>query len=165
MKVSAPKLQRRTSVISAFTLIELLAVTAIIGVLVGMLLPGLANTKADGKRVQCLSNLRQMGIAAAIYVDDNADFYPIAYYFDEKNNVDYCWDLTTVAANPTRVLPGLLWAGHGPKQIQQCPSFAGSANWLTDPYTGYNYNTSYIGHGQYESVSQPAKNSDILHPL
>jgi prepilin-type processing-associated H-X9-DG protein/prepilin-type N-terminal cleavage/methylation domain-containing protein len=165
MTVSAPELRRHASVIQAFTLLELLAVTVIIGILVAMLWPVLSNTKADGKGVQCLSNLRQMGIAAMVYVNDNADFYPIAYYSDQKNNIDYCWDFTTVVASPTRVLPGLLWAGHGPEQIQQCPSFAGSANWLADPYTGYNYNTSYIGHGQYESIPQPAKNSDILHPL
>jgi prepilin-type processing-associated H-X9-DG protein len=46
-------------------------------------------------------------------------------------------------------------------QIQQCPSFTGSADWLTDPYTGYNYNTSYIGHGQFESIPAPAKSSDV----
>jgi prepilin-type processing-associated H-X9-DG protein len=49
-------------------------------------------------------------------------------------------------------------------QVQQCPSFAGNANWLTDPYTGYNYNTSYIGHGQYESVPKPAKELSVRHP-
>lgn len=163
--VGPREIRRLAPLIRAFTLIELLVVTFIIGVLVAMLLPVLANSKAEAKRVQCLSNLRQMGVAATLYVSDNADFYPIAYYFDEANNIDYCWDFTTVAGNPTSVLPGLLWAGHGPKQIQQCPSFAGSVNWLADPYTGYNYNTSYIGHGQFETISQPAKNSDVLHPF
>ena len=31
------------------------------------------------------------------------------------------------------------------EKIHQCPSFKGAANWADDPYTGYNYNTSYIG--------------------
>jgi prepilin-type processing-associated H-X9-DG protein len=57
----------------------------------------------------------------------------------------------------------LLWQGRTTLQIQQCPSFDGAADWLTDPYTGYNYNTSYIGHGQFESIPQPAKGSDVQH--
>ena len=67
-------------------------------------------------------------------------------------------------SNPNTVIPGLLWEGRTSLQIQQCPSFTGSANWLTDPYTGYNYNTSYIGHGQDESIPDPAKSSDVRHP-
>ena len=65
----------------------------------------MSNSKATAKRIQCLSNLRQMGIAAHVYVDDNADFYPIAYYDAAVNGVtcSYCWDLTTIAsAIPTR---------------------------------------------------------------
>jgi prepilin-type N-terminal cleavage/methylation domain-containing protein/prepilin-type processing-associated H-X9-DG protein len=148
-----------------FSLIELLVVIAIIGILAALLLPALNNSKAEAKRIQCLNNLRQMGIAARLYVDDNADRYPIAYYEAEMNGVTYfyAWDLTTIQEDPARVIPGLLWQGRGSVQIQQCPSFEGGANWLTDPFTGYNYNTSYIGHGQYESIPEPAKNSAVKH--
>jgi len=58
----------------------------------------------------------------------------------------------------------LLWQGQGTETIQQCPSFTGRANWLADPYTGYNYNTSYIGHGDYESIPQSAKMKQIERP-
>ena len=62
------------------------------------------------------------------------------------------------------VQPGLLWEGQGNVQIQQCPAFTGGANWADNPYTGYNYNTSYIGHGQGEAIAQPAKTSEVRHP-
>lgn len=150
---------------SAFTLVELLVVMAIIAILASLLLPALGASKASSKRIQCVSNLRQMGIAAHLYVDDNADFYPIAYYDESEGGVDwsYAWDLTTIESNPNTVIPGLLWQGPNTLQIQQCPSFTGAANWLADPYTGYNYNTSYIGHGQYKSIPEPAKGSDVMH--
>jgi prepilin-type N-terminal cleavage/methylation domain-containing protein/prepilin-type processing-associated H-X9-DG protein len=148
---------------SAFTLTEMLVVIAILAILAGLLLPALSNSKAEAQRIQCLGNLGQMALAANIYVDDNADFYPIAYYEAVTNGATcfYCWDLTTIAGNPNTVIPGLLWQGRTILQIQQCPSFTGSADWLTDPYTGYNYNTSYIGHGQFESTPAPAKSSDV----
>jgi prepilin-type processing-associated H-X9-DG protein len=66
----------------------------------------------------------------------------------------YCWDFTTYE-NTSRVVPGVLWEGQTNPQIQQCPSFSGASNWDIDPYTGYNYNTSYIGHGQGENADDP----------
>jgi prepilin-type N-terminal cleavage/methylation domain-containing protein len=68
----------------AFTLIELLVVIAIIAILAAILFPVFAQAKEAAKKTQTLSNWKQLGTAAAIYISDADDTFPLAQSYNSS---------------------------------------------------------------------------------
>lgn len=70
-----------------FTLIELLVVIAIIAVLAAILFPVFARAKEAAKRIVCLSNAREIGMAVLMYEGDNDDMTPIFYAYNSDPTI------------------------------------------------------------------------------
>ena len=136
----------------AFTLTELLVVFATLALLLGVLLPALANTRTAGRTALCTSNLRQMALAAQRYALEYQFFPPALRYENDDGVIRFvAWDWVTTS-NDEVLSPGALWSfTDDPDSVQQCPEYHGETNYA-DPYTGYNYNTTYVG-GETETLN------------
>ncbi len=117
---------------SGFTLVELLVVLAIIGLLASMAMPVYSRARESARQARCLSNLRQLGLALTMYVQDWGA-YPL-HSHRELGNPGWRW------------MPMLLTYTTG-RELHRCPSGDPDIA-LTSPKQVYGYNYQYLGNGR-----------------
>ncbi len=152
----------------AFTLIELLVVIAIIAILAAILFPVFANAREKAREVTCVSNLRQIGTAVRMYVQDYDETFPI---FHAYNSAVPPW--TPGHKGVEMELEPYTKS----KQLFRCPDDQGTPYLKNDVPNADNYNDAYgssyrfqsacftqiyVGEGSFQNNALLAKKDDTV---
>ena len=128
---------------SGFTLIELLVVIAIIAILAAILFPVFAQAKEAAKKTSCLSNIKQITIAGAMYENDYDDTIPLAGYEDFTTNAPTTWMfLIDPYVKSSYPISTTLEDGRG-YGIYQCPDYSAPPASTAAPSHSYAFNFNY----------------------
>jgi prepilin-type N-terminal cleavage/methylation domain-containing protein len=143
-----------------FTLVELLVVIGIIGLLVALLLPALNSARDQAKQVQCLSNLRQLGLVYQMYANENRDQIPLGYDTGEPWTGYFIYDGTYYPLMGCLLNAGMFNeppAFYCPSQIDPRWQFATSANPWPPPVPGTLIRVGYTSRPTVEWANGKAK--------
>lgn len=144
----------------AFTLIELLVVVAVVGFLLGILLPVLGRARSAGRAVECASAIRQLALANDLYAHDHDDRYMPGASEIQTTNLHRWHGVRDSTGAPFRARGGPIGRyleGAEEAVIGACPEFAPTLDSLAQRGAGfergcggYGYNQAFVGAERHE---------------
>lgn len=133
----------------AFTLVELLVVIAVIAILAAIVLPSLSQAKFSARRIKCVNNLRQLGLASQMYWDEN-DGEAFRYITGVSNAGTIYWFgwiepwiPGNEGARAFDATPGALYPYLNGRGVEVCPSLDYSSHLFKPKATGAAYGYGY----------------------